>query len=1723
MSLRELNRSNQIVVYGLLCLILFTGFVLRTWNINFDHGTLSHPDERSTVCSYAPRIGLPDSWAQFKDPHQSPLNPMWDVNAQERRGFTYGHFPLYLGVAMGNVLHTLAPVAERVGLPESTVLTMQRATDGCSGVSIPGRLTIALLDTLTILLLFLLGRRMVGAAAMRRMQGAVVGLLAAAFYAVAAQAVQLSHFFAMDPASATFTVLAVLGSVMMLQERSWRAALVAGVGAGLAISSKFSALPVLAAPVTAGILTVWGATPAVLAPVTADRARQQVAGALGVFVALLVAALSFAVTSPYAILDWQSFLQATLVEQGQMVRGVADFPFTRQYRNTVPYLYFIEQQVAWGLWWPLGTVAVLGTLYALVQLVRSLWRLLVSLFAHNPVPWLSEAQTANVVVWSWVLPYFAITGAFLAKFNRYMLPILPFVLLFGAVLVGRLWWLRDADAQSEERARDSARSSALLKGASRTLAVVIALAGILGGGFWTAAYVNGVYNVDHPWVIASRWMAENVPPGSVILCEQWDDCLPPGLLDEPAVIEAGRSFDQIFWGPYEDDTAAKYEILKEKLRAADYVVYASKRIYDSVDELPERYPMTIRYYDGMWDGSLGFERALDVSTPPQLFGMVFEDRGADESWSLYDHPQVTIFRKVRDLSDAEFDAVLGGSWQGARLGYVGEGSPIDPVLNVLGLGRSPSSAKSGLLNRVIGALMGEESAPAPEEQPDLMLETPLEQLPVVDNYRWNVFASERTWASIVWWWFVVSLLGWLAWPISFAVFGPLRDRGYLLSRALGWLLAGWLLWLVVSLGWAINSVVNSWLVVLLLGAIGAGAAYGQRTDLRAYVRRNWGLLLAGEVLFAAAFGAFVLIRMANPDLWQPWFGGEKFMEFAFLNGILRSPTFPPVDPHFAGGYINYYYFGIYLVTYLIKLTGIYAEVAFNLAIATLFALTVVNTFAVSYSAVRTTHARRRSLLVSGQDSGGNKVEDRLVPEDVGAHPGRDSGVVEPVPASGKMRRNPAVSITILDEEEDTTAELQPVNEPVIEPPVRWRYGLLRALLGPLFVVILGNLEGFAQIVRMLVGYSDLSFRSALPGVETLVHAVDGLVYVMGNDQPLVSYDFWGPSRVIPGTINEFPYWSFLFADLHPHLIGIPFAALFLALILVMVRVPSAQWSSMKVHGVLLWLALGLMLGTLASVNLWELPTYFGLGVLALLVTQFHYFGRVRWWLTGLLTVLYALLAYLAFQPFFSTYTSPAVGGVGLVREPDEPGTWLLIWGFFYFVLISWVFYAAAQRPHRPPLRAGTDVRPTGVERWLSLSLRKVARLPRLLALHRLLVRQPTVMYLLGISLPPLLAGLALVALMVGHVVLALCLLPLGVAFLLLWRRPTVVNAGSLFIALMVVTGLAILAGTQIIYLKDFLAGGDWYRMNTLFKFFSQVWVLWGLAAAIALPRFWSDVISGARGVRPEDESGEMGEAWLHEEALDRGTVSVVELTPTGETVADPPRHRGLRAVWVLAFLALLVPSFAFLIWGTPARLEQRLVGWRPEFGTLNGLDYMRDGVYTWPDTSNPIELEHDWAAIQWLLQNVRGNLVIAESSEVDYYRAGGTRVASMTGLSGLRGMHASEQRFGAQVGARDGLHRQLWSSTDPAQMFELIEQLDVSLIYVGQLERHLHPEAAGTLEALAAGGQLAPLYENERVTIYGVPQHLANVMESSSTDESTGESTDESAGESTGESVGRTE
>ena len=203
--------------------------------------------------------------------------------------------------------------------------------------------------------------------------------------------------------------------------------------------------------------------------------------------------------------------------------------------------------------------------------------------------------------------------------------------------------------------------------------------------------------------------------------------------------------------------------------------------------------------------------------------------------------------------------------------------------------------------------------------------------------------------SVLLWLLVLELLGLIAFPLAFVVLRGLADRGYGVSKTLGVLLLAWLSWIGPSL-----KIVpyQRWWIVLCLGllvGVSAAVAWRCRTKLARFVREHAALLLTEEAIFLVLFVLFLLIRAGNPDLWHPARGGEKPMEFAYLNAVIRSTTFPPYDPWHAGGFINYYYFGWVIIGTLIKLTGIVPWVAYNLAVPTLFALTGAGAFSVAFS------------------------------------------------------------------------------------------------------------------------------------------------------------------------------------------------------------------------------------------------------------------------------------------------------------------------------------------------------------------------------------------------------------------------------------------------------------------------------------------------------------------------------------------------------------------------------------------------------------------------------------------------------------------------------------------------------------------------------------------------------------------------------------------------------
>ena len=207
------------------------------------------------------------------------------------------------------------------------------------------------------------------------------------------------------------------------------------------------------------------------------------------------------------------------------------------------------------------------------------------------------------------------------------------------------------------------------------------------------------------------------------------------------------------------------------------------------------------------------------------------------------------------------------------------------------------------------------------------------------------------------------------------------------------------------------------------------------------------------------------------------------MEFAYFNAVVRSTTLPPYDPWFSGGYLNYYYWGYFIPAGLVRLTGIVPSVAFNLAIPLFFALTVTGAYSLVYN------------LVEGV----------------------------------RRSRAPAPS-----------AEISPAG---LSEADRWKARLVSpvgaGLVAALFVCVIGNLDGLVQLLQG--GWSVIFQGEAFPGFDFWRSSRMLDVQERFDPSPLV---FWLPDRV-PGVsdvsfhITEFPFFTFLFGDLHAHMIVIP--------------------------------------------------------------------------------------------------------------------------------------------------------------------------------------------------------------------------------------------------------------------------------------------------------------------------------------------------------------------------------------------------------------------------------------------------------------------------------------------------------------------------------------------------------------------------------------------------------
>lgn len=211
------------------------------------------------------------------------------------------------------------------------------------------------------------------------------------------------------------------------------------------------------------------------------------------------------------------------------------------------------------------------------------------------------------------------------------------------------------------------------------------------------------------------------------------------------------------------------------------------------------------------------------------------------------------------------------------------------------------------------------------------------------------------------WSIIMFLIGLIFLPITSLIFKNFFDKGYIFSKILGLTI---LSYSVFVLGLAhILSFSRLNIFILLVSFLTISFLLFKKGFLK-LLKNNWKIFVLEELLFLITLSFWSFIKAHQPDI----NGLEKFMDFGFINSILRADYFPPKDMWLTPFPINYYYFGHLMTAVVIKLSGIQSAIGYNLMLSSIFAFTFTGAFSIGlnlFNSIISVNRRLRSALISG--------------------------------------------------------------------------------------------------------------------------------------------------------------------------------------------------------------------------------------------------------------------------------------------------------------------------------------------------------------------------------------------------------------------------------------------------------------------------------------------------------------------------------------------------------------------------------------------------------------------------------------------------------------------------------------------------------------------------------------------------------------------------------------
>jgi len=838
------------------------------------------------------------------------------------------------------------------------------------------------------------------------------------------------------------------------------------------------------------------------------------------------------------------------------------------------------------------------------------------------------------------------------------------------------------------------------------------------------------------------------------------------------------------------------------------------------------------------------------------------------------------------------------------------------------------------------------------------------------------------------WYVALSIVGFINLPLTFKLFAKLPTRGFAFARPVGLLLWAFPYWLLVSLTLLNNNLASQITVLVTLAIVNGYLFIKQSAEMKVWFAEHKPLVLRAESLFLVSFLAWSVVRSLNPDILYT----EKFMEMAFINGILRSPSFPPLDPWLSGYGISYYYFGYVMSAMLIRLSGVVASVGYNLISSSWFALTALAAY----------------------------------------------GILVDLLASWKSRGH-------------------------LKSPLRpWM--LNAALIAPLMLLVVSNWHGAFDIMherglfsqQTLSGEWQSEFWTELDlrDLETAPATTNWI--------PERTWQWWAASRTVKDfrlqgegmeVIDEFPFFTYLLSDIHPHLLGMPFVLMAIAQA---INALAGGWEGetnlfglrLPIRSTLLWFV-PILLGGIAFMNTWDFPFY-----LLLVCISFVYWRYTRMGVNGrlfelvLLGLGFGVCSIVIYLPFYLGFSSQA-GGIlpSLVFFTRGKYFWIMFGPLLVSMLAFLLFKVIkARKCINFRLAALLTI---GVNMILSIGSWGLGWL-----ISTRLNQPQLVEELYGQTTGVSVFLQAIWArLKDPWTWLTLALLTFLALCLVLRRsnhqtseqqKENPPNIALVSIGLLVLLGVLLTLLPEFVFLRDQFVS----RMNTIFKFYFQAWVVWSLAASFGLiylldpekPRKLFDRII----------------PWL---LMFVGFVGLAIVIPTQTGNGSPlvgdfivGAILILFTIWLISSLirkqaryALAVLSLIAVAGGVvyPAiALPSKIGRVSPDRITLDGFKSIREG-------------NADQAmAIDWLQQAPTGVLAEAVAKSGGSYTTYNL-ISTFTGMPSVLGWvgHEAQWRGGySEIGNSQTDLETLYSTNDWQRASEVIDQYDIRYIYVGALE-----------------------------------------------------------------------